>query len=126
MRYLFLLGRVLFSLVFIIKPLGHFSSTMIDHAETMGVPSPNFMVPFWGLLGILGGLSILLGFRARIGAWLIVIFLFPSTFYMHPFWNYETSFVSMMQGLCFWKNFSLMGAALMMTYTGSGPLSLRE
>lgn len=126
MKYLFLLGRILFALIFIIKPLEHFSDTMVTHANNMGVPMSNFFVPFWGVLALLGGLSILLGFKPKIGAWLIVIFLFPTTFYMHPFWGAKSFFDGMMHSYCFWKNIAMMGAALMITYTGSGPYSIRE
>lgn len=124
MKYLFLLGRVLFALIFIIKPLDHFSNALIHHADQMGVPLSNFFVPLWGVLALLGGLSVLLGFKPKVGAWLIVIFLFPTTFYMHPFWMSESFFSNMMQSYCFWKNISMMGAALMITYMGSGPYSV--
>ncbi len=124
MKVVFLIGRILFSMIFIVKPLEHFSGQLIDHADSMGVPMSGVMVPVWGVLALLGGLSILLGFRAKIGALLIVIFLLPTTFYMHPFWTSETTFAQMMQGYCFWKNLALMGGALMITYFGSGPLSL--
>lgn len=126
MKYIFLIGRILFSLIFIVKPLEHFSERMINHGAAMGLPMANVFVPFWGIVAILGGLSILLGFKAKIGAWLIVIFLIPTIIYMHPFWSAEGQFAQMMQGFCFWKNVSLLGAALMIAYTGSGPFSLSK
>ncbi|WP_215217007.1 MULTISPECIES: hypothetical protein [Candidatus Rhabdochlamydia] len=39
------------------------------------------LVPFSGLLALVGGLSILLGYKARYGAWLLVIFLVPVYLY---------------------------------------------
>ena len=124
MRYIFLIGRVLFSLIFIIKSFDHFSSKTVDYAASMGVPIAAFLVPFWGVVALLGGLSVLLGFKAKLGAWLIVIFLIPTTFYMHPYWDAKASFDAMMHHYCFWKNISMLGAALMISYTGSGPCSL--
>ena len=126
MKYVFALGRALFALVFIVKPIEHFCPRMIGQAAEMGVPMSEFMVPFWGLIAFIGGLSILLGYKANIGAWLIVIFLIPTTVYMHSFWNTDTPFAFMMHSLCFWKNISMLGAALMITYTGSGPCSLSK
>lgn len=123
MKIVFLIGRVLFALLFIIKPIEHFSERLTTHAANMGVPMASFFVPVWGILAILGGLSLLLGYKARVGAWLLVIFLLPTTFFMHPFWT-QAGFASMMHGLCFWKNISLLGAALMVTHTGAGPCSL--
>lgn len=125
MKFVFALGRVLFSLAFIIKPLEHFTGKHLPLAETMGVPFPSVLVPIWGIIGLIGGLSILLGLFPRMGAWLIVLFLAPITYYMHPFWT-QNGFAETMHSLCFWKNLSMLGAALMITYTGSGPLSMTK
>lgn len=125
-NYFCLLGRVLFSLIFVIKPFEHFSSKMIEYAGCMGVPLAHLFVPLWGVLALAGGLSFLLGYQVRIGAWLIVVFLFPATFLMHSFWASDTAFEKMMHHYCFWKNLSLMGAALMFAYFGAGPYSMDE
>ena len=99
---------------------------MIDHATSMGVPLARLIVPISGIIVFIGGLSILLGYKAKIGAWLLVIFLIPTTFVMHNFWQETVPHRVMMQNFCFWKNIALLGAALMLTYTGSGPLSLEK
>ena len=75
MKYLVLLGRILFSAIFIVKPIEHMCPRMMEEAMKMSVPFPSITVPLFGLLALLGGLSILLGFRAKIGAILLVIFL---------------------------------------------------
>ena len=124
MKYIFLLGRILFSSIFLIKSLEHFSIKMMDHATGMGVPMAPILVPISGIIALLGGLSILLGYKAKIGAWLLVIFLLPTTLMMHKFWLTDDFFANMMHQLCFIKNASLLGAALMITYLGSGPMSL--
>lgn len=64
----------------------HFSSQAIGYAAAAGVPFPSLLVPASGIVAIVGGLSILLGYRARIGAWLLVLFLVPVTLTMHNFW----------------------------------------
>jgi putative oxidoreductase len=125
-KFIFLLGRVLFSFLFIIKSLEHFSPKMVTMAEGMGVPMAQFLVPASGIVALLGGLSILLGYKAKIGAWLLVIFLLPATFFMHTYWSAENSFAAMMHHYCFWKNIALLGASLMITYAGSGPMSLKK
>ena len=83
-------------------------------------------MPLSGLLAFLGGLSILLGFKARIGAWLLVIVLVPITLVMHRFWELEDAHVLLLNNLCFMKNLALVGASLMIAYFGSGPMSLKE
>ncbi len=126
MKYILLLGRVLFSLIFIVKAVHHCSSEAMSHAIAVGVPVPYLFVPLSGLLSFLGGLSILLGFKARIGAWLLFVFLLPVTLIMHRFWESQEGIVAMLQHLCFMKNLSLIGAVLMIAYFGSGPLSLSK
>ncbi|MCF7806187.1 MAG: DoxX family protein [Simkaniaceae bacterium] len=124
MKYILLIGRILFSSVFIIKGIDHFTPAAITYASSMNVPIPGFLVPLAGVIAVLGGLSILLGFKARIGAWLIIIFLIPTTFMMHQYWSFKDLYHAMMNQYCFIKNLSLMGAALMIAYFGSGPFSL--
>ncbi len=124
MQYVLLLGRILFSAIFILKSLDHFFGNAKDHAMRMEVPAASFAVPLFGLIALLGGLSVLFGYKARVGAWLIVIFLLPTTFMIHKFWLPMETYPAIMEHLCFMKNLSMMGSALMIAYFGSGPLSL--
>ena len=126
MKNLFLVGRALFSMIFIIKGIGQFCPKMAEAAADMGVPMAKVMVPLWGIFALVGGLSILFGFKSKIGAWLLIIFLLPVTLMLHTFWDKETTVLARMNMLCFWKNVSLIGALLMMTYTGSGPYSVKS
>lgn len=85
-----------------------------------------FLVPAAGILILLGGLSILLGYRARMGAWLIVIFLVPVTLIVHRFWGMSDPVRASLQQVMFLKNLALLGGALIITYFGSGPFSLTK
>ncbi|MBM3192297.1 MAG: DoxX family protein [Chlamydiae bacterium] len=124
MRYIVLLGRLLFSSIFIIKGLEHFSKTAINLGTKMGIPVASFLVPLAGLVALAGGLSILIGYKARLGAWLLVVFLIPTTLVMHKFWMLKDAHHAMMHNYCFWKNIALLGASLMIAYFGSGPCSV--
>ena len=77
------IGRMFFVLVFLLAGPRHFLSQTIAYAASQGVPMASIAVPFSGALAILGALSILLGYRAKIGAWLIVLFLLGVTPMMH-------------------------------------------
>jgi putative oxidoreductase len=90
----------------------------------MGVPFASLAVPLSGLLAFAGGLSILLGFKARVGAWLIVLFLVPVTVMMHNFWAIGDPGAAQMQMVMFMKNVAILGGALMITYFGAGPVSV--
>ena len=126
MKFILLLGRLLFSALFMLKGIEAFSKETMEFAISMGVPMPSIVVPLASIVVFLGGLSILLGYKARLGAWLIIIFLIPTTFIMHQFWLVEDPQHSMMHNYCFWKNIGLIGAALMLAYFGSGPCSLSK
>ena len=124
MRYAALLGRILFAAIFIMAAVGHFSQAEIDMAAGQGLPFANFLVPASGLLALAGGLSILLGYRARAGAWLLVVFLVPVTLVMHRFWGLSDPAAGQMQQAHFMKNLSLIGGALIVSFFGAGPLSI--
>ena len=119
-----LLGRFLFVLIFLMSGPRHFFSQTIAYAASQGVPVTSIVVPFSGLLAVLGGLSILLGYRARIGAWLIVLFLAGVTPMMHKFWVVTDPMTYQMQFIMFMKNVSMLGGALVISQLGAGPWSL--
>jgi putative oxidoreductase len=119
-----LAGRVLFSLIFIFASLGHFSHQEIAYAAQQGVPLASISVPFSGVMALLGGLSILLGYRAKWGAWLLIIFLIPVTLMLHNFWAVKDPMMAQIQIAMFMKNVSMIGGALLITQFGAGPLSL--
>jgi putative oxidoreductase len=120
-------GRALFAAIFIIGGLTqHFSSTAIQYAASQGVPLANLMVPLAGTIAILGGLSILLGFHARVGAWLIVLFLVPVTFTMHQWWAITDPATRAVQQALFMKNIAMLGGALLIAYFGAGAFSVDE
>src|SRR6266516_4161945 len=96
MRYIALAGRVLYSAIFL-TTFTHFSPQAIGFAAQQGVPAAGLLVPLSGVIALAGALSVLLGYRARVGAWLIAMFL---------------------------KNLSMLGAALLISQLGAGPLSL--
>jgi putative oxidoreductase len=63
-----LLGRFLFVAIFLMAGPNHFSRQTIAFAASQGVPLASVTVPLSGILALIGGLSILLGYRARLGA----------------------------------------------------------
>ena len=124
MKLIVLLGRILFSLIFLMTARGHFSKESIGYASSQGVPATYFLVPFSGILAIVGAICIIIGYKAKFGAWLLVLFLIPVTFMMHNFWTVTDPMMKQMQMAMFMKNLSILGGALLITYFGSGPLSL--
>ena len=121
---LVLLGRFLFAVLFLMAGSNHFSKQTIGYAASQGVPLASLAVPLSGIIALAGGLSILLGYRAKLGAWLIVLFLVPVTLMMHKFWAVTDPMMAQIQMVMFMKNVALLGSAVLISQFGSGPFSL--
>ena len=104
MKYIVLLGRVLYSYIFITSVLGHFSRHTIEYVASKGLPMATILVPLAGAMALVGGISILVGWNARWGAWLLVLFLLPVTITMHRFWGIADPMAAGMQKIMFLKN----------------------
>jgi putative oxidoreductase len=123
MKYLVLLGRILFALIFLLSSFDNFSTSGIGYVGSHGVPMPSVLVPFSGTIAFIGSLSIIAGYKARWGAWLIAVFLIPVTLMMHNFWTITDPAMRQTQYTMFMKNLSMLGGAFLITYFGAGPLS---
>lgn len=124
MRALVPVGRALFALIFVVSIFGHFSGATIAQASAHGVPLAAFFVPFAGVIGMVGGVLVMLGYRARFGAFLLLLFLVPVTFMLHKFWGIPDPHIAALQKVMFMKNVALVGGALLIMYWGAGPHSL--
>lgn len=127
MKYIPLTGRILFSLIFLSSGImGHLlaASQTAAYASSYGLPMALPLVIISGIIAVLGALSVILGYKAKIGAWLIVLFLIPVTFAMHSFWTVTDPIKQQIQMALFMKNIGLLGGALMISYFGAGPVSL--
>jgi putative oxidoreductase len=125
-RYLVPIGRLLFAAIFLASVPSHFSQATYEHAAQQGLPMANLLVPLSGVLELVGALSLLLGYHARIGALLLALFLVPVTLVMHGFWGISDHAQAQMQQINFMKNMALLGATFVFMYFGAGPVSLDE
>lgn len=118
-----LLGRFFFSLIFLMSAPNHFSEGTIAYAAAQAVPLASIMVPLSGIIALAGALSVLLGYHAKIGAWLLVLFLVPVTLMMHAFWAVPDPAAAQIQMIMFLKNVAMLGGALLITQFGAGRYS---
>ena len=123
-RYLVPLGRAAFAGVFVVFAPGDFTPQGVAFAAQQGVPLPGVLVPLAGVISLAGGLSVVLGYRARVGACLLMLFLVPVTYWMHNFWAIRDPMMAQMQFGFFMANVSRVGGALLIAHFGAGPLSL--
>lgn len=131
MDWLYLIGRVLFALIFLMSGFAHLTQEgMVQYARSKGVPAPKAMVLITGLMILAGGLSVLLGLWMEIGTWLLVFFLVPVAIKMHDFWAVTDPMQKQVQQAQFMKNMSMAGGALIIYWAiqsyGYGPLTLGQ
>ena len=121
--WMHLMGRILFSMIFIGSGLNHLmnSQATAQYAETKGVRSAKPAVILSGLMILAGGIMVLLGWNRSIGAWLLVVFLVPTAFMMHAFWKETDPMAKQNEMAHFLKTLALAGAALLMVYYANDP-----
>ena len=85
---------------------------MTGYAQLKKWPMAKFSVYLSGLMILVGGVYIVLGFYADLGALLITIFLIPTSFIMHAFWKETDPTAKQNETISFFKNLSLAGAAM--------------
>jgi putative oxidoreductase len=120
---LVVVGRICFALIFVFSAPRHFTATYVQYAAHQGVPLAALLVPLSGAIALVGGLSVAFGYRARVGAWLLVLFLVPVTLAMHNFWAVTDPMMAQFQLAMFMKNVSMLGGALLIAHFGAGAAS---
>lgn len=112
-RAALLVGRAVFGGFFLVSGFHHFLdwNAVTSTAKGKGVPLPGVAVAGSGALLVIGGLSILIGMRPKIGASLIGAFLLGVTPRMHAFWHIEERDRRTQEMVNFTKNLALIGGA---------------
>ena len=118
-------GRTLLVLVFLMSGVNkvfNWDGTA-GYMASVGMP----MVPLF-LIGAIvleigGSLSVILGFKARLGALALIVFTVPATFIFHAYWAVPPEQMQLQQ-IMFMKNLGLIGGLLLVTGFGAGPVSL--
>ena len=115
MDVIVLIGRILFGILFLGSGSAHFQQrkAMSQYAGQMKIPSPLAATLASGVLIVAGGLMVIFGIWADLGALLLILFLIPTAVLMHPFWKGGDPQQSQMNMTQFMKNISLAGGALM-------------
>jgi putative oxidoreductase len=126
MKFLFPLGRVLLALNFVVAFPYHLTHEAVQAAAEQGVPFPGALVPLSGVLALTGGLSVAIGYKTRWGAWALVAFLVPVTLWMHAYWRLNDPHTVFIEHVLFLKNLSMLGATLLISQFGAGPISIDQ
>jgi len=126
MSILFLMGRIIVGAYYIYNGISHFLklNMMTEYAKSKGVPFPELSVAASGILLLVAGMSLLLGYYPEVGVIALVLFFIPVTLMMHNFWAVGPE-AKVIQMINFSKNMALLGSALMFLKIGKPwPFSL--
>ena len=121
-----LVSRVMIAAIFLISAVGNKIpkfNDVVGYMAAEGVPLPNVALVGAIVVLIIGSLSVIAGFRIRIGAGLLLAFLVLATYFFHDFWQFE-GHEQQLQMIQFMKNLSLMGTLLFLMANGAGAMSL--
>ena len=121
-------GRIMLILIFFMSAVGNKIPKFTQVTEYMasaGVPAPSVMLVGAIVFLIVGSVFVAIGFQARIGAVLLIVFLALATWFFHDFWTFDPdSKEYQAQMIQFMKNLGLAGAMFMILANGPGPGSL--
>ncbi|HNU68019.1 MAG TPA: DoxX family protein [Myxococcota bacterium] len=120
-----LVGRILLGVLFLMAGIGKISGWegTAGYMASVGMPFVPLFLFGAIVLEVGGGLSLLLGLKARLGGLLLAMFLVPTTLIFHAFWNLEGQ-ERYMQMLMFNKNLAIIGGLLYVAVFGAGKFSL--
>jgi len=119
--YVPLVARLLLGLIFVmsgITKITGFVGTQ-EYMASHGIPATAVLLVGAIVVEVLGGLSIILGLWARVGATALIFFLIPATLIFH------TDFSQQTQMIMFLKNLSIMGGLLLVMAFGTGEYYVR-
>jgi putative oxidoreductase len=119
-------GRLLLCAIFFLSAVGtkipHFND-VAKIMESVGMPAPQLMLVGAIVFLLAGSVSVIVGYKARIGAVLLLTFLVLASYYFHAFWKLEGQ-KQVDEMIQFMKNLSMMGAMVFIIGNGAGPMSV--
>jgi putative oxidoreductase len=118
----FLIGRILFSLVFIGSGIGHLTQTdaSAQYAAYKKVPSPRNAVLGTGVAMLAGAAGVILGIAMDLAALGLAVFVVASALWMHRFWEETDPQTRQVEMAHFMKNISIAGGALVIVAVSGG------
>lgn len=122
----FFVARLLLATVFIFAGISKFLNP--EPALTLmalkGVSNPHLLLYLAITIEIVGALSLILGWKTRWGAFVLVVFVIIMNYLMLQFWNEPEGPVRQAEMMNFFKNLSLIGGLLYLLFVGPGRIAI--
>ncbi|MFB3924468.1 MAG: DoxX family protein [Syntrophales bacterium] len=115
-----LIGRILLVFIFLVSGIGkiaNFGGTEQIMAQH-GIPLTPYLLVGAIFCEIAGSITVILGYFARYGAFILLVFMIPTTIIFHG------NIADPMQKIQFMKNVSMFGGLLLLLILGPGNFSL--
>lgn len=121
-----LVGRILLAIIFIksgFEKITGFEGTA-GYMASKGLPMVQLLLVGTIIIELLGGIMLVVGYKARWAALAIFLWLIPTTLIFHKFWGLADAKEAGMQEIQFLKNITIMGGMLMVYAFGPGRYSI--
>lgn len=118
-------GRVALAALFVWSGFGKISgfADTAGYIASKGLPVPEVLAAGTVFVELVLGLALAMGFKTRIAALLIALWLIPTTLIFHNFWAAPAAEAAMQQ-INFMKNLSIFGGMLVVMAFGAGAYSI--
>ncbi len=122
-----LLGRIGLSAIFLLSGVNKITNWegTVQYMQSKDLPMVPLLLAGAIVFELVGGLSVLVGYKGRLGAVLLILFLIPATVLFHNFWALEGE-QQQLQMIMFLKNLAILGGLLLVVAHGSGPWSVDQ
>ena len=114
MEFIEIIGKVLFSLLFIGSGINHFKNTsaMSGYARSKGLKFAELNVYLSGVLLVLAPIALIFGVFEIAALISLAVFLLLTAFIFHAYWKETDPMAKMNEQIAFNKEISLVGAIL--------------
>lgn len=120
-----LVARILLALMFVLAGIGKLGGLegTAGFIASKGLPMPMVLAAATGVLEVVAGVMLIVGWQARWAALALALFTLVASVIFHNYWAMPAE-QQMMQQLMFMKNLAVTGGLLAIFGFGAGALSL--
>jgi putative oxidoreductase len=113
-------GRVLISSIFLLSGLSKLAAPAmtIGYIQSVGLPLPPVAFGLAVFIEIVGGTTLLLGYRTRIAAGVLFLFALATAVFFHANFGDQNQFIH------FFKNIAIAGGLFQVATFGAGSISI--
>lgn len=121
-----LAARVLMAIIFVSAGIEKIADPAgpMQFLQDRGLPLAGLLIWIAIVIEVGGGALLLAGYRARLAASLLIVFLVAATLLYHDFWSYTDEPMRQRHLVGFLKNLSILGALLLVLGQGAGRMSI--